>query len=158
MFEDYFTIIIGIIGVITGISGMIVSILGFYHNRIDALNLYFSYDRDKDFIKSRKLVYNLKHGAVIDEKCDEDTSITLACLINAYQHWGMLLKHKQLPFWIFYNKKTGVTASGIAVIRTYNKLRPTIAYFKMKNPKYADSYTYLYDRIVSSCSEYKDIE
>ncbi len=158
MFKDYFTIIIGLIGVVTGVSGMIVSIRSFYHNKIDALNMYFSYDRDKDFIEGRRLVYNLEHGVVLDEQCDKHTSITLACLINAYQHWGMLLKQKQLPFWIFYDKKTGITASGIAVIRTYNKLRPTIAYYKFKNPKYADSYEYLYNRIVSKCIDYKDLE
>ena len=158
MLSDYFSLIIGIIGVITGVSGMIVSIRSFYHNRIDALNMYFSYARDSDFIKGRRLVYNLEHNVVIDESCDEIISITLACLMNAYQHWGMLLKHKQLPFWIFYNRKTGVTASGIAVIRTYNKLRPTIDYYRNKNPKYADSYTYLYDRIVKKCPEYKNFE
>ena len=146
-------------GAITGISGAIISIAGYLHNKIDALNLYFTYAKEEEFIEGRKLIYNLPEGIIIDE--DENTNhaeyTKIFSVMNAYQQWGLLTQKRQLPFWIFHNRKTGITSSGVAIIRTYNKLKPTIEYFRKKNPKYADSYTYLYDKIVKTCPEYKDL-
>lgn len=153
---DVFAIVFGVFGIITGLAGMIVGILSYSHNKIDALNLFFDYDKDKEFLEGRKIVYNLSEKQLVTERSSRDVRNRVSCVVNAFQRWGLLVKHRQLPFWVFYCKKTGITASGIAVIRTYNKLKPTIKYFRNKNPKYAENYEWLYQKIVSCCPEYKN--
>lgn len=69
-------------------------------------------------------------------------------VINFYTHWGLMVKHHQLPMWLFYNKKTGITTSGNAVTVTFDTTKPLIdRYKKHKNPHYAEYYEYLYNEI-----------
>lgn len=69
-------------------------------------------------------------------------------VINFYTHWGLMVKHRQLPIWLFYDKKTGITTSGNAVMVTFDTTKPLFdCYRKHKNPHYAEYYEYLYNEI-----------
>lgn len=152
-----FAIIFGVFGVITGLTGMIIGILSYNHNKIDLLNEYFAYAKNTDFIEGKRIIYNLNRGqALTEENTRSDVLNHIACVTNAYQHWGLLVYHKQLPIWIFYDKKVkSLTASGITVIRTFNLLRPTINHFRKKSPQYAESYEWLYKKLLTYCPEYR---
>ena len=50
---------LGIVGSATGILGLFLSILGYLHNRMEAIKACFEYERDGAFIDARRLVYSL---------------------------------------------------------------------------------------------------
>ncbi len=139
-------LIFGIVGLITGCLGVIISILSYRHNKIDALNNYFTYDRDIDFIKGRNIANNLK------EKIAEDENYYISLVVNTYHHWGLLVKHHQLPFWVFYDKKYGITASGIAIIKNYKKLEHLISERRKDNREYACYFSWLYKKVYNNCN------
>ena len=143
MNEQTIAILGGVIGAVTGIAGMILGIMSYLHNRIDAVNAYFDYDRNPDFIAGRRAVFNLEDGRIIQSSDSNDMGITI--VLNAFQHWGVLVKKHQLPFWVFTK-----TPSGITVVRTYEKLKPTIEARRKNNSLYAKQYKYLYERIKKS--------
>lgn len=137
----------GIGGLATAIVSIIISIITYNHNKIEALNSYFNYDRNEQFMKGRREVYNMDANTIVD---NNDTNI--ATVLNAYHHWGLLVKHKQLPFWIFYDKRHGLTSSGITIARTYKKLQKTIKERQKSNKYYAQHYEYLYHKIYQKCT------
>ena len=51
--------ILSVIGAITGIFGMIVSIAGFFRNRMETVISYFEYDKDDSYIEARRAVHNM---------------------------------------------------------------------------------------------------
>lgn len=144
-------ILFGIFGMITGTIGIIFSILSFRNNKMQAVATYFSNDKDINFIEGRRIVYNLKPGEIVDENSSKRQGVSF--VLNTFHSWALLVKHKQLPFWVFYDKEKGITSSGIAVIRTYRKLIPTIEYNQKRNAKYAEYYKWLYDEILKKCTD-----
>lgn len=152
------TIVISSIGAITGILGLILSILSYQRNKFETINSFFQYMRDNEFLQARKFIYNLQDNTVINASSSEDDNNKVAIVANAYHHWGLLVKHKQLPLWIFYDRNNGLTASGIAVIRMYKKLVPTINYRHQNgNPKYAEYYKWLYNKLTKKDPSYIDL-
>lgn len=143
--------IFGIFGMITGSIGIIFSILSYKNNKMQAVATYFSNDKDLNFIEGRRIVYNLKPGEIVNESSPHRQKISF--VLNTFHAWALLVKHKQLPLWVFYDKKMGITSSGIAVIRTYKKLQPTIQYYRKSNPKYAEYYEWLYNEILKKCTD-----
>lgn len=155
-FSDVLTLASGIFGMVTGIVGLGISYLSYNHNKIEALNLYFIQAREPFLMEGKTIIYNLPEGGKIDFSNSNDTLKKVSHVTNFYTHWGLMVKRKQLPFWMFYDKKTGITASGIAVARTFNRLKPTIQYIRLKNKKYAEYYEWLYNKIINKCPEYKN--
>ncbi|MCL2811274.1 MAG: hypothetical protein FWD25_05215 [Clostridia bacterium] len=145
----------GIIGMITGITGMVMNFLGRKHQNNESVLAYFSSDGNPRYIEARYFIYNMNEGAIIDEKYEEAARKHVSMITNMFHKWGLLVKHKHLPFWVFVDSGK-ITASGLAVVRLYNKLRPTIKYFKEKNDSYAEYFTYLYDRIIEKQPSYLD--
>lgn len=144
-------ILFGIFGMITGTIGIIFSILSFRNNKMQAVATYFSNDKDINFIEGRRIVYHLKPGEIVDENSSKGQSVSF--VLNTFHSWALLVKHKQLPFWFFYDRESGITSSGIAVIRTYRKLIPTIKYHQTHNAKYAEYYEWLYNEIIKKCTK-----
>lgn len=142
-------IIVGIASIIIGIVGLIISILNFRRNRLEVLNQYFSYAREKEIVYGKRLIYNSSSQEIEDMKKDFPKRVpdTVVEVINFYHHWGYMIKLRDLPLTLFYDRKTGITASGIAVIRTFDILSPIIGCYRKKNSKYAEYYEYLYNKI-----------
>lgn len=97
--SDILTLIFGIAGMVTGIAGFIISALAYNHNKIEALNLYFIQARDPLLMEGKKIIYHLPNEQSID--ISDENDIPISHVINFYHHWGLMVKRKQLPFWIF---------------------------------------------------------
>jgi len=93
-------IAIGIVGAVTGIAGIIISLFAFYHNRIEAVNAFYSNDRDAQFITARRIVHTLPDKYNPSE-VQKEFGDSIAFLILSYDQAGILVKKKQLHFWIF---------------------------------------------------------
>lgn len=154
-FKDFCTIITGIAGIVTSIFAILISASSNKRNRLEVLNQYFSYAREKDIVYGKRLIYNASPNQIEDMKKDFPHRVpdTVVEVINFYHHWGFMLKLHDLPMFLFYDKKTGITASGIAVIRTFETLKPIIDCYKEKNSRYAEYYKYLYDEINKEVSK-----
>lgn len=57
--SDILSLIFGVFGAVTGLMGLIISILSYNHNKIEALNLYFIQARDSFLMEGKKIIYNL---------------------------------------------------------------------------------------------------
>lgn len=156
--SDILAIVFGVFGMATGIIGLIISILGYNRSKFDIINSFFQYMLDSEFIQSRKFVYNLPENKIIDNTCSDKEQNYIATVANTYHHYGLLVKRRQLPLWIFYDKKDKkLTASGIAVIRMYNKLKETIKNRRNNgNIEYARYFEWLYNKLTEKCKNYKD--
>lgn len=157
LLDDLIIIIVSILALIISVAGFFISCLNYKHDQFEYINSFFEHMLDHDFVEARKFVYNMELNKCIKLDSSDKEQYNVAMITNTYHHWGLLLIHKQLPLWIFYDKKNGLTSSGIAVIRLYNKLRPTIEYRRNNgNLEYAKFFEKLYDRLVSLSPKYKD--
>jgi len=132
---------LGIIGAVTGLLGIIISLLSYSHNRIEAVNAYFENDRAQSFIDARRIVHNLPN-TYDPIQLQKDHGSEIAVLIISYQQAAILVRKRQLPFWIFKEQ-----ASGFAVTKLFDKLRPYIEMRRQDNPAFAKQYEWLYNRI-----------
>jgi len=129
---------LGLIGGITGIVSFIISlsfnIYGVFQNRFQALSEYYSMDRDVEFVKARRKIYNLEENQI-----SEDASVSM--LISMFHFYGLMVKKHRLPFYIFKS------ASGLAVVKMYDKLKPTISMRRKDNKYYAEYFEWLYNKV-----------
>ncbi|MCL2321189.1 MAG: DUF4760 domain-containing protein [Oscillospiraceae bacterium] len=140
-------VIFSLIGALTGIFGMLFSIIGFLHNRMLAVTSYLEYTREPEFIESRRFVWELM--AYDSKSMDEDSekAYKIENIINTYNMIGLLVRKHQLPKWFFKE-----TSTGDMVIQLYDKLRPYITYRREKHEikTYANQFEYLYMLIATS--------
>jgi len=141
-------------------TAIIISLFSLAHHRIEAINAYFENDRSKAMLNARKIAHNLETGydpvEIMNKYGNE-----IAYIIISYSQAAVLVKKRQLPFWIF--SKQG--PSGYAVIRMWEKLEP---YIDMRrkgyedanhnisiypNPSLANSFEELYKRIMKAYSK-----
>ena len=141
---------------LTGIIALIFSIKTYKHK--DNVNLYFSNEEDPKFIKSKRIVYSLDENLHSDLKIkgkkvsDDEINKAISHIINNYHHYGLLLKHKYIPKWVFYSKSDGLTSSSISIIKMYKKLKPYIEKrHGENNPKYANYFDYLISELKRNC-------
>ncbi|MCH5205692.1 MAG: hypothetical protein J1F09_01980 [Oscillospiraceae bacterium] len=140
--------ITGSIGMITGVGALILGILSFRSNYLDSISSYFTQARSEAIVQGKKIIYN-SNPQQIEEMLDDfpnKVPDSIIEVINFYHNWGMMLKLHKIPRLHFYNKK-GKTASGVAVTKTYLKLKPIIDCYRLNNPEYAEYYIYLYNEI-----------
>lgn len=155
--SEILAIVFGAAGMVTGIISLIITMLGYNRSKFDVINSFFQYMLDSEFIQSRKFIYNLPENTVIDNSCSNEEQNYVAIVANTYHHYGLLVEHGQLPLWLFCDKHNKLTASGIAVIRMYNKLKPTIKNRRDNgNVEYAMYFESLYDELIKHCPNYKD--
>ena len=135
--------VISLTGGFAGLVGVIVSLFALNHNKIEAINEFYSNDRDERFIEARRIVHELpsKYDPADEMKKHGDK---LSVLILSYEQAGILVKKRQLPFWVFMNG-----GCGLAVVDFYEKLTPYIEYKRKTNKLYAKSFEYLKERILS---------
>lgn len=141
--------ILSIIGTISGILGSVLGILNYQRNSLEALNLYFAQSRSKLITDGKSKIYNSTFQEIDSmlQNFPHNIPESIIEVINFYHHWGLMLRHHQLPLWLFYDKKTGLTASGIAVVRTFKKVDPIISRYREDNPKYAEYYIMLNEKL-----------
>ncbi|MCL1846716.1 MAG: hypothetical protein FWF91_01970 [Coriobacteriia bacterium] len=127
--------VLSIVGVSAGVLAFIISILGVINNRFQAVSNYYSIDRDMSFFEARKKVYNLKESEVSED-------IELAYVISYFHFWGLMVKKRYLPFYVFKS------ASGISIMELYEHLIPTILARRNReegrNQYYAEYFEWLY--------------
>lgn len=124
------------VSIITGISALISSIVGIIgtkHYRSQLILQFFQEIEDKEFIRIRKDAYQQK----LTQPKDEDASY----VINFFHKWGQMTRFRYFPIKVFNS------ASGIAVIRLYNLLRPYILETRKNNKLYAAHFEWLYNKI-----------
>ena len=132
----------GIIGALTGLSGIIISLFSFYHNRIEAVNAFYANFRNPVFIEARKTIHNLPSNYVPEEILREHGD-KIAYIVLSYEQAGILAKKHKLPFWLFTDHSTG-----IAIVRLYEKLQPYILFRReYDNVAYGKQFEYLVERI-----------
>jgi hypothetical protein len=133
---------LSIAGVLIAATSVAISLKALSHNKIEAINSFFSNDRDPGFIEARSIVHLLPEkydpAAVLKEHGSQ-----IAILILSYEQAGILVWKRQLPFYIF--SKAGC---GVAVVKSYKKLRPYIEHKRTENPLYAKYFEYLCNRII----------
>lgn len=143
------------LGICTGLIGVLISLLTYSLDFFNSVNSFYQYMLDSKFIDARRFIYNLDDNTVIDMSSPVEDQNCVAIVANAYNHWGLLISHHQLPKWLFYDRKNGITAAGIAVIRLYNKLKPTIDYRRNHgNVKYAEYFQNLYNLLIKKFPNY----
>ena len=129
--------ILGIIGAVTGIMGIVISLLSYSHNRIEAVNAFFENDRAQPVLEARQIVHNIPSG-YDPEQLQREHGNEVAVLIVTYNHAAILVRKHQLPFWIFKDQ-----SQGFAVMKFFNILRPYIDKRRLDNPGYATQFEYL---------------
>jgi len=140
----------GLIGTLTGLLGIVISILSYNHNRIEAIKTYYENIRQEAFVQARRTLRNLPDD--YDPKnLSAEARDKLAYLIIAYHQAGVLLRKRQLPMWAF-NGSIGYNA-----ISAYNKLEPYIALRREKEPFYADNFEFIYKRILKKHPNWKEL-
>ena len=136
--------IFSIVGVFTGVLAFVVSIFGVIHNRFQAMSEYYSVDRDINFIKARKKVYTMENDENLSNS-DILSDPEVALIISYFHFWGLMVKKRHLPFYIFKS------ASGPSIIRMFDILRPAILERRNckdnPNPYYAEYFEWLYYKI-----------
>lgn len=133
-------IIFSIIGAISGLSGMVFAVIGFFHNRMVAVATYMEYTREPDFIEARSFVFELReYDSNLLEK-ERENADKAEYLINTYNLIGLLVRKHQLPKWLFKE-----TSMGDMVIMFYTKLEPYIIFQREKTQikTYANQFEYL---------------
>ncbi len=150
--SDILSLILGTVGMVTGLIGLFISFFGYNRSKYEIINSFFQYMSDPAFIAARKYVYNMQSDKIIDHTSSDEEQNHIAIIANTYHHWGLLVKNKQLPKWLFYDKDHSLTASGIAVIRMYTKMTATIDNRRRKgNPEYARYFEWLYNYLIRKC-------
>lgn len=157
---DIVGMIVSVVGVATGVSGMFLGILNFRRDSLEALNLYFAQSRNELITKGKAVIYNSNEEEIKKMLNDFPYNVpdSIVEVITFYHHWGLMLKHHQLPFWLFYDKKTGITASGIAVVRTFKIVEPIVKYYRKNNERFAEYYEMLYNKLSKHYSIDTNIE
>ena len=134
---------LGIIGTLTGVFGVIFSLLSSYYNRIEAVNALHESFRSPEIVNSKRVVRDLPCN-YNPEKLSTKEMDEIAYLIISYMQAGILVRKRHLPFWVFEGH------FGYITVYFYEKLLP---YIKMRrgdgerNPEYAADFEYLYKRI-----------
>lgn len=128
---------LSIIGAVTGIVGIIISILGVFHNRFIAIHQYMEALETPDFIKARTSIYNTDPSQIsIDNK-------EASQIVNFFHHWGLLAKKRYLPMWVFDS------GSGAGVIRYYELTQDYIMEMRKhhSDSTYASNFEWLYHEL-----------
>lgn len=95
-------LILDIIGVATGMIGMVVAGLSYRDKRFIAAKQYLEAFGDPDFLGARKHVYNTP-------PCDMDIRDEQASLVvNFFHEWGLLAKRRYLPMWVFKDANSDI--------------------------------------------------
>ena len=136
MIENIAGNITAIASLITGVAALITGIISIINTRSyrsQTICKFFEEIEAKEFIAKRKEIYNTDN---IDPQSED-----AAYVINFFHKWGQMVKLRYLPLKVFKS------ASRIAVIRLYNKLRPIILTHRQNNKLYAENFEWLYNRI-----------
>ena len=107
-------IILAVIGTITGIVGVVISLFSFNHNRIEAVNAFYSNDRDLRFIEARRIVHTLPEKyepSDVQKQYGDQISV----LVLSYEQAGILVKNASCHFGFF--QKVDV------VLRSFNFIK-----------------------------------
>lgn len=135
-------LILSIVGALTGVLGIVISILSYSHNRIEAVNAYYNVLLNSESIKSRRVLRSLPNTYEPNDLTEEQIECCSYTVIT-YQQAGLLVKKKQLPFWVFDH------SSGYKVMNFFEKLKPYIDARREGEPGYAYDFEYLYNRLKS---------
>ncbi len=126
---------VAIVGVVTGITGMILGIAGFLHHRFEVMLEFFEKIDSKEFIASRREVYSGKYLTLQDEDA--------AYVVNFFHQWGLFTKKHYLPIWVFDG------ATGAGAMRLYTLCEPHIE-LKQKETNdetYGEYFKWLYKKL-----------
>lgn len=126
--------VFSVIGAITGIIGLIISLIGMQKSRYDVVSEFLSQIEDSEFIKIRKYVYN---------EALEENDPKAASIVNFFHHWGLMVKKHYLPIWVF----DGATGNGM--LRLFEKVKPYIENNRKRNndKEYAQYFEWLCGKV-----------
>lgn len=130
-------IIVNIVAIVSGASGVIIGLSGFKISSLDAVKEYFQQGDAERFIEARHNIYSLFEGNKAIEFENKDASI----VCSFFHFWGLMVRKKYLPIWVFES------ASGIAIIRLYDILNDFIVEHRNSNPFYAEHFEWLVNSV-----------
>lgn len=110
------------------------------HNRIEAVNAYYSRMNDIESIRARRTLRTLPKNYQLAELTDEQKD-HFSHIVILYQQAGLLVKKHQLPTWVFDQ------SSGYKVMNFYDKLKPYILERRRGEPTYALHFEWLYIKL-----------
>lgn len=128
------SIVLSVIGGVTGVAGMIMGFLEIRRNRYLAVNEFLTKIESEEFIETKNYVYN-NNCKVGDKQASE--------IVNFFHHWGLLAKRKYLPMWIFDG------AVGNGACRLYKRTEKYIEEIRGLNgdEEYGKYFEWLYDTL-----------
>lgn len=151
--------IVGIVAIITGISGGVLGIVSLRTANLENVREYFQTGDTKEMIYNRSVLYEfkasnkslyepdffLKHYDINNNPSNlkmKDIELSVSKISSFFHLWGLLAKKGYLPLWVFES------ASGIAVCRLYYASIEVINNKRKKNPLYAENFEWLTNKII----------
>ncbi|MEE0856080.1 MAG: hypothetical protein U0L58_02130 [Ruminococcus sp.] len=130
-----FSLFFSIISAIAAVVSIVGGILSYKNNQFKAVNEFMSKIEDENFIEIKHYIYNNKNFSVVDKNS--------AILVNFFHHWGLLVKKRYLPLWVFDK------ATGRGACRLYEKVEPYIKKRREFNndSSYGEYYEWLYYKL-----------
>lgn len=146
--NDSLQYIVNIIAIISGLSGMIIGFGGYRAANLEAIREYFLQGDATELSEARGKIYDAKNPEElmkelrierVDKK--ENLSKGISKINNFYHMWGLMVKKRYLPIWVFKG------SSGRQVVKMYDIIKPYIEEKKKDNADYAENFSWLYRKI-----------
>ncbi|WP_418026439.1 hypothetical protein [Paenibacillus sp. JJ1722] len=135
-----------IVSIFTAIVTVGLSFLGFLLNKwnkkkvqMDVIKEYYKEGDSNELIQARKNILNRKH--IANEIFEYENSAYPSIVCNFFNKWGLMVKYRNLPFYIFKG------SSGHGVTKCYEALKSYIDKRRVDNVLYAFHFEYLYKKI-----------
>lgn len=126
--------LVGIVAILSGVTGIVMSIASARQASLDAVKEYFQQGDEESYYEARSRILNSKKNKQI-----KFSDVSKVC--NFFHFWGLMNRHRYLPIWVFDG------SSGLQVVKLYMKLKPNIYIKREKNKFYAVEFEFLAYRI-----------
>ena len=129
-------LMVGLAAIASGVSGILMSLSASRVANFEAIREYFQQGDTPEMTATRHKIYEAERtGEPVDPKAAAE-------VCSFFHFWGMMVKKKYLPLWIFKS------ASGPSVVRLYYLVLPYIEERRStNNPHYGEGFKYLVKRI-----------
>ena len=126
--------IVGIVAILSGITGIIMGISSSRQASLEAVKHYFQQGDEDAYSQARKNIFSAKDSKDIDDK-----DVSKVC--NFFHFWGLMNRQNYLPIWVFDG------SSGLQIVKLFITLDPLIQKKREENKFYAIEFEKLAYRI-----------
>ena len=144
--------VVNIVAILSGISAILVGVASIRISNLGAVKEYFQQGDNKEYTTARHNLYKkFEEGVSIDPN-DADASNT----VSFFHFWGLMVKKKYLPFWVFKSASGhGFSSSNAGISSSSNAYSREAAAARVTVPDRPDFSSDLFvpSFFVSSCSD-----